>query len=95
MKNIYSIPGRAVFYAVIAFTIAACGKVENQATSDLPAVGTSPAQTNKTEVSTKTMDLKTQVEFSRNDLAQRLGVDLNGITLSESLPVTWRSGALG
>ena len=41
------------------------------------------------------MNLKGQVEYSRNDLAQRLDVPLDTVVLSGARQVTWRSGALG
>jgi len=41
------------------------------------------------------MNLKGQVEYSMNDLAQRLDVPLDTVVLSGARQVTWRSGALG
>jgi len=36
-----------------------------------------------------------QVSFSKKDLAQRLNLELNTVTLSGAISVTWRSSALG
>ena len=44
---------------------------------------------------TKKMNTNEQVAFSREDLAARLDVDMDTISLSGATPVTWRSGALG
>lgn len=41
------------------------------------------------------MNKKEQIEFSRQDLAQRLGLDLEEVKLSGAIQVTWRSGAVG
>ena len=41
------------------------------------------------------MNLKGQVEYSRNDLAQRLDVSVDSVALAGARQVTWRSGALG
>lgn len=36
-----------------------------------------------------------QLDYSRQDLASRLGIEPDGVEVSASRPVTWRSGALG
>ncbi len=41
------------------------------------------------------MTPKQQINFSRQDLASRLGLDENAIQISGATPVNWRSGALG
>ena len=41
------------------------------------------------------MELEAQIDFSRNDLSQRLGIETGAITVSSANLVTWRSGALG
>lgn len=41
------------------------------------------------------MNLNTQVELSKKDLAQRLDVPPESVMLSGARQVTWRSGALG
>lgn len=48
-----------------------------------------------TEISHAPMNLPDQIEFSKKDLAQRLGIKLDSITLSDARQVNWRSGALG
>lgn len=42
-----------------------------------------------------TMNLNEQVEYARNNLAERLGVELDSVLLSSAQAVTWRSGAVG
>ena len=44
---------------------------------------------------TKKMKIKEQIAFSQVDLAARLEVDLDTVSLSGATPVSWRSGALG
>ncbi len=41
------------------------------------------------------MSLNQQISFSKKDLAQRLGIEPDAITLSGARQVNWRSGALG
>ena len=41
------------------------------------------------------MNLNDQIEFSKIELAQRLGIEPESITLSGAREVNWRSGALG
>ena len=41
------------------------------------------------------MSLTDQIKFSKKDLALRLDIELDLITLSEAQQVNWRSGALG
>jgi len=43
----------------------------------------------------KTMNTREQIAFSRDDLAARLDIDKDAVSLSGATPVTWRSGALG
>ena len=43
----------------------------------------------------KTMKADEQALFARQDLAQRLGLELDDVSISGSTPVIWRSGALG
>jgi hypothetical protein len=75
--------------------IIACTTGEQQAVS-----GLSPTQDTGTAVpeqgrSVEAMGLETQVEFSRKDLSQRLGIESGAITVYAVSPVSWRSGALG
>jgi hypothetical protein len=41
------------------------------------------------------MSLSEQIQFAENELAQRLGIAPESITLSEARQVSWRSGAQG
>jgi hypothetical protein len=41
------------------------------------------------------LTLQEQIAFSQADLAGRLGIEPESVTLSGATPVTWRSGALG
>ena len=79
----------------LALALAACngnGEAESH--------GLSPTRdvqdvTPKLEISTTSMNLHEQIEFSKKALAQRLDIESESITLSEAREVTWRSGALG
>ena len=41
------------------------------------------------------MNLSGQIAFAKDDLAERMGIDLESVKLSSADAVTWRSGALG
>ena len=41
------------------------------------------------------MNSKQQIEYSKQDLADRMSIELEEVNLSGATPVTWRSGALG
>lgn len=41
------------------------------------------------------LSIQEQVAFGRGDLAARLGVGIEAVTVSGATPVNWRSGALG
>lgn len=41
------------------------------------------------------MNLNQQLSFSKQDLAGRLGVDIDAIKIKVARQITWRSGALG
>jgi len=43
----------------------------------------------------KKMNKKEQIDFSLQDLATRLGLEVDAIKISGVTPVNWRSGALG
>jgi hypothetical protein len=47
------------------------------------------------EIAVTPMSLTDQIKFSKKDLALRLDIELDLITLSEAQQVNWRSGALG
>jgi hypothetical protein len=41
------------------------------------------------------MNLNGQIAFAKDDLAERMGIDLESVKLSSAEGVTWRTGALG
>jgi hypothetical protein len=68
--------------------------------SDQPDAGSSltgDGQENLTEMNEVPipMNLNGQIAFAKNDLAERMGIDLESVKLSSAEAVTWRSGALG
>lgn len=72
--------------------IAACETIDSEQSS-----GSFPKQAAKSETPTveMPMNLRGQIAFSKKDLAQRLDVSFESVTLSGARQVTWRSGALG
>ncbi|MDX2418253.1 MAG: hypothetical protein QNK19_12400 [Xanthomonadales bacterium] len=67
------------------------------ASQDLKPAGDSgveEADPDKTAVLNK-MSPKEQIEFSKQDLASRLGLGVDAIKVSGATSVNWRSGALG
>jgi hypothetical protein len=58
------------------------------------AAGAQPAAPAR-EVAAAPLSLAEQIEFARSDLAGRLGVEPDAVTVSGARPVNWRSGALG
>jgi hypothetical protein len=81
--------------AALALTVA--GGNGNAGPPDSPAVDepASQAMAPAAEVAPRAMSLQQQIAFSRMDLAGRLDVAPDEVTLSGATPVTWRSGALG
>ena len=80
------LPVAAFIFSLLALTTS-CKHVDNP-----------PAETSAQDETTlvkKPMNLIGQVEFSIEDLAQRLDVPPDTIKVSGARQVTWRSGALG
>lgn len=95
INNQISILLRAVLCTGCVIAVTACNAGENQAISGFsPAPDLQTAAPEKGQ-SVAPMDLKAQVEFSRKDLSQRLGIELAAVTISAESAVNWRSGALG
>lgn len=95
MKKNYSNLYRAAVCAGSVIALTACNAGEKQVDPEV-----SPAPDTQTHAPEKhgldaLMDMKTQIELSRKDLARRLGVEQDSVTLSGSKPVNWGSGALG
>ena len=79
-----------IFLAGLLFASAACGS----SPPENPSLDSRKADDPSQQVSPP-MNLYGQIEFSKKDLAQRLGIADELVVLSGARHVTWRSGALG
>jgi hypothetical protein len=86
---------RATLYAGFVLAMTACNTGEKPMVSEISPAQDTPTAAPEKEAPVAPMDMKTQIEFSRKDLAQRLGIELDSVTLSGANPVNWRTGALG
>ena len=73
--------------------LSACEDSNNKQNVELKESG--QAKTPKQEIMNAPMILNRQIEFSKQNLAERLNVPLDSIKLSGARRVNWRSGALG
>lgn len=85
----------ACWYTVFVIALTACNPNDKPASS--PASPSENLISNPVHhpIPSEPMDLNAQIEFSRKDLAQQLGVEIDLINLTDAQQVTWRSGALG
>jgi len=95
MKEKYLNLFRVALCAGSVVAVTACGTSEQGVDPAPPPAQDKQEVTREKEISAEPMDHKAQIEFSRKDLAQRLGVELDSVTFSGARPVDWRSGALG
>lgn len=79
-----------IFLAGVLFASAACGS----SPPENPSLDSRKADDPSQQVSSP-MNLNGQIEFSKKDLARRLGIADELVVLSGARHVTWRSGALG
>ena len=86
---------RTACFAASIITLTACYSGDTQTSVVVQAPNEPQTDTVNTVVPPGSMDLNEQIEFSRNDLAQRLGVEIDSVILSKAQMVTWSSGALG
>ena len=81
--------------AGLLLVLAACNGNGNQPVAG-PDSQSGDAAHESGQVQTKVrMNKRDQVAFSREDLAARLEIDPDEVSLSGAIKVTWRSGALG
>jgi len=89
-------PGKKMPLTIIlSLALVACNGNSNAQNEDLTVESEDKAPAQDHIVVLKNMNTKEQVAFSQQDLAVRLNVDPDAISLSGATPVTWRSGALG
>lgn len=77
----------------VALTLMASGPMSS--TTLVAAENKEPVAVSEPPQIVQTMTLKEQIAFSRLDLATRLGVEMEAVSVSGSTPVKWRSVALG
>jgi len=86
---------RATVCVGFVIGLAACNGTGEQVSPGISLAEDTQAVTPEKEISTAPMNLNEQIEFSKKELAQRLGIEPESITLSGARQVSWRSGALG
>ena len=95
MTNIYRQRKKTILITGLAFSIltgVACHSEQGKGL--IVETGNSVTEQDKTTV-LKKMTPKEQLDFSKQDLAKRLGLEVDTIKVSGATPVNWRSGALG
>lgn len=79
----------------VLVSLVACKNAdEQQPAGDLQSAAGQAIESEQPVVPTP-MNLKAQIELSRQDLVRRLNVSPDAVMLSSARQVTWRSGALG
>ena len=86
---------RAAACAGFVIGLTACHGTEEQVSPGLSQTEDTGTIVAEMEISPAAMNLNDQIEFSKKELVQRLGIDSESITLSRARQVNWRSGALG
>jgi len=86
---------RAAVCVGFVIGLTACNGTEEQLSPGLSLTEDTRTMVPEMEISPAPMNMNDQIEFSKNELAQRLGIDSESITLSGAHQVNWRSGALG
>ena len=85
---------RAAILSGLIISLMSCKNTEDQHIVEVKEMETQIPITQLKKSKVK-MNLNEQVEYSRNNLAQRMGVELGSVEISSAQTVTWRSGALG
>jgi len=86
---------KAAILVGMAVGVAACNGKKELVTLDPKEMKGAQIPVSNLKKSSVKMNLTEQVEYSRTDLAQRLGVEKSAVEISSAQAVTWRSGALG
>ena len=79
----------------IIVSLAACQKVDDQSELQSPTERDQPKITQESGSRELTMNFNQQLSFSKQDLANRLDVNVDDIKINVARQITWRSGALG
>jgi hypothetical protein len=75
--------------------LTACNGTEEPVSPGLSLAEDAQAVTLEKKTSGAPMSLNEQIKFAKEELAKRLGIDPETITLTGARQVNWRSGALG
>jgi len=86
---------QTAIFAGLLVGLTACQGSGDQQSPESSLVEDTQAVTQEKYPPVEMMNLNEQISFSRKDLADRLGIELDSITLTAARQVTWRSGALG
>ena len=86
---------KASILAGLIVSVTACNGINDQQSLEPSVKDSAQASASEQSVVALPMNLNRQIEVSKDDLAQRLGVSLETVELSGARQVTWRSGALG
>ena len=79
----------------LALALAACnGNANPQDTKAMEKTSDAAQPAGQAETQSK-MSSKDQIDFAKEDLAERLGISQDAIEVPSATMVTWRSGALG
>ena len=86
---------QATILVAMLASLAACKSTEDQQSPGISPINNTKEIEPKKEISEIPIHPNEQIELSKKDLAQRLGVPADSVVLSGARRVTWRSGALG
>ena len=86
---------RVAILAGLFVGLTACQGTGDQEPAESSLAEDAQSVNQEKDKSTASMNLNEQISFSRKDLADRLGIELDSITLAGARQVNWRSGALG
>jgi hypothetical protein len=97
-KGLIKTKSKSVCVAAFAgslIALSACSSNGRQDTEEFLSPTDSQIDARQTEIPVTSISLNDQIALSRQDLARRLGKNVNSITVVAARQVTWRSGALG
>jgi len=80
---------------LILIGLAACQSNDSQVSPDISLNTEAPAANQEHSIVEVKMNLNQQLSISKQDLADRLGIELDSIKIITARQLTWRSGALG
>jgi len=84
-----------IFAVGIFVGLAACQSSDSQKSPDTSVVKDPPNISLEQNTRKNVMNLNQQLSFSKQDLANRLGIDADTVNIKVARQITWKSGALG